>query len=231
VAALKTILNRGLRPISLALAAATILALGTGCRTKALTDPIIGPNYQVSNVFRKDTVLPAQVRRVAVLPLSYRESSALLVSGKDSLQPVLASELIKASRFETFFIEPAQLKQWTGREHWDAYEALPSNLFKLLVEKTGANAILFATLSEYKPYPPMAIGWRMKLVGTDAETLWAIEEIFDASQVAVSNSARRYDRDHVRSNPALEDSRSVLLSPTRFGKYTLDVVLKTLPNR
>ncbi len=176
-------------------------------------------------------MLPGEVRRVAVLPLSYRESSALLVSGKQSLEPILATELTKASRFESFLVEPAQLKQWTGREHWDAYEALPPTLFRTLVEKTGADAVLFTTLSDYKPYPPMTIGWRMKLVTISADTLWAVEEVFDSADLAVSNSARRYDRDHVRNNPALEDSRSILLSPARFGQYTLQALFETLPNR
>lgn len=207
------------------------MLLFSGCRTKSITDPIVGPNYVVSNVFRKEGTLPAQVRRVAVLPVSYRESSANFVSGKQSLEPVLATELTKASRFESFLVDPTQLKQWTGREHWDAYEALPPNLFKVLVEKTGADAVLFTTLTEYKPYPPATIGWRMKLVAPDADILWAVDELFDASQVAVSNAARRYERDHVRSNSALEDSRSILLSPTRFGQYTLDAILGTLPNR
>jgi hypothetical protein len=205
--------------------------LFNGCRMAPIKDPIVGPNYQVSNVFRKEPLLPGNIRRVAVLPLNYRESSALLVSGKDSLQPILASELIKASRFEMVLVDPAQLKQWTGRDHWDAYEALPPTLFKTLAEKTGADAVLFATLSEYKPYPPIMIGWRMKLVAMDADTLWAVEEMFDASELAVSNAARRYDRDHVRSNPVLEDSRSVLLSPARFGQYTLHAILETLPDR
>jgi hypothetical protein len=230
VAALSSIIKHRVRPVSL-LAAVAISVAASGCRTKVLTDPIIGPNYQVSNVFRKEATLPAQIRRVAVLPLSYREGSALLVSGKDSLASVLSSELTKAGRFEALFVDPAQLKQWTGREHWDAYEALPPSLFKLLAEKTGADAVLFPTLAEYKPYPPIMIGWRMKLVGNDTDILWAVDQMFDASELAVSNAARRYDRDHVRSSPVLEDSRSILLSPTRFGQYTLDAVLETLPNR
>ena len=229
MAALRSILTHRLRPVSLTLAILAIFS--AGCRTKSITDPIVGPNYVVSNVFRKSETLPGQLRRVAVLPLSYRESSANFVSGKQSLEPVLATELTKASRFESFLVDPAQLKQWTGRDQWDAYEALPPNLFKVLIEKTGADAVLFTTLTEYKPYPPATIGWRMKLVAPEADILWAVDELFDSSQVAVSNAARRYERDHVRSNSALEDSRSILLTPTRFGQYTLDAILETLPNR
>ena len=87
----------------------------SGCRTKVLTDPIIGPNYQVSNIFRKEPMLPANLRRVAVLPMSYPEDSPSLVAGKDALEPLFHSELGKTARFETVRVNSAELKQWTGR--------------------------------------------------------------------------------------------------------------------
>lgn len=203
----------------------------TGCKTPLLKDSISGPNYQVRNVFRKHPYLPVNVRRVAALPMSYKEATADLVAGKESLEPVFHMELTKASRFETVLVQPTQLKQWTGREQWDAYEELPPRLFKLLAEKTGAEAVLFSSLVQYKAYPPIVIGWRMKLVQNNADILWAVEEMFDAAEESVSNAARRYDRAHVRNNPVLEDSRSILLAPTRFGHYTLQAVLETLPTR
>lgn len=230
--ALRTVPNRYLsRARFLALLGATGINLLNGCSTKPLTNPIVGPNYAVSNVFRQDSTLPVHIRRVAVLPLSYKEATVAFVAGQQSLEPVLQSELIKAGRFESVFIKPEQLKQWTGRERFDAYENLPSELFKLLADKTGSEAVLFVALSEYKAYPPIAIGWRMTLAANNSDILWSVEEIFDASDRAVSNSARRFDRDHIRNSPVLEDSRSILLSPTRFGQYTLQAVLDTLPNR
>lgn len=208
-----------------------VFSLVTGCSTKPLKDPIIGPSYQVRNVFQRHPLLPVNVRRVAVLPVSYKEANAAFVSGKESLEPVLRMELAKAARFETIYIEPTQLRQWTGREQWDAYEDLPPKMLKLLAEKTGADSVLFPHLTAYKAYPPLVIGWRMKLVGSDADTIWAVDEMFDSAEEAVSNAARRYDRARVRNNPVLEDSRAILLSPTRFGQYTLKAVLETLPNR
>ena len=80
-------------------------------------------------------------------------------------------------------------------------------------------------------YPPMVIGWRMRLVSNEAGPVWAADEVFDAADQGVSNSARRYNRSRSRNNPVLEDSRSILLSPSEFGQYTLASVLGTLPMR
>lgn len=219
------------RAVSFLVFAVFSLLLLAACRTKPLKDPIIGPNHQVRNVFQRHPLLPINVRRVAVLPVSYKEANASFVSGKEALEPVLRIELAKAARFETIYVEPTQLRQWTGREQWDAYDELPAKMLKLLAEKTGADSILFTHLSEYKAYPPVVIGWRMKLVGTDADAIWAVDEMFDSAEEAVSNAARRYDRAQVRNNPVLEDSRAILLSPRRFGQYSLNAVLQTLPNR
>lgn len=203
----------------------------TGCSTKPLRDPIIGPDHQVRNVYRREMLLPVNVRRVAVLPMSHKAGIGDFARGRESLEPVYHNELAKVGRFELVFVEPKQLKEWTGKDRWDAYEELPLPLIHTVEDKTGAQAVLFSHLIEYKAYPPMVIGWRMKLVGDDLQAIWAVEEIFDAAEEPVSNSARRYDRGQVKNSSALEDSRSILLSPKRFGQYTLKAVLETLPAR
>ena len=68
-------------------ACALILA---GCATSRSPG---APKHQVQNVFRKDPFLPVNVRRVAVLPMSYREPTASLVAGKRALEEVFRTEL------------------------------------------------------------------------------------------------------------------------------------------
>jgi hypothetical protein len=216
--------------IALAVVLAPLFATA-GCQTKSLRDPIIGPGYSATNAFRKEAVLPATVRRVAVLPLSYNERDAASVSGEQLMEPVFKAELNKASRFETVYVRPTQLQLWTGRERWDDFEQLPPDLLRILGEKTGCEAVLFARLTQFKAYPPILVGWRMKLVALDADILWSVDEMFDAAEERVSNSARRYSRARVKNNPVLEDSRSILLAPSSFGQYTVHEVFDTLPHR
>jgi hypothetical protein len=208
------------------------LSVFTGCtKTKLITDPILGPDYHVSNVFRKEAALPAQIRRVAVLPLTTDTSGPSGVSGRETLEPVLHTELAKAGRFELIFLKPLDLQKWTGKERWDYVDVLPTNLLQTIAARTDADGVLFARLSRYHAYPPMVIGWRLTLTGIDADVLWSADAVFDAAEEPVSNSARRYDRGHVRNRPVLEDSRSILLSPSKFGQYTANAVVQTLPKR
>jgi hypothetical protein len=209
----------------------SLLIFANGCQTKALTDPIIGPDYASTNVFRKEAVLPATVRRVAILPISYNAGDAAAVAGEQMLEPMLEAELKKAARFETTFVKPEQLRLWTGRERWDAFDQLPPDMLRVIGEKTDCDAILFPRLTQFSAYPPIMIGGRMQLVTLDADIIWSIDELFDSAEERVSNSARRFDRARVKSNPVLEDSRSILLAPTSFGQYTAHEVFSTLPRR
>ena len=208
-----------------------VLVFLASCSTKPFTDPILGPDHAVKNVYRKEGVLEGSVRRIAVLPLSYPENRAAAASARETLEPVFHAELQKASRFELSFVDPTQLQLWSGKERWDDYDELPPRFLKTISERTGCDAILFARLAQYHAYPPMVLGWRTRLVTTTGEALWSVDEVFDAGDVAVSNSARRFDRDRVRNNPVLDDSRSILISPKAFGQYTLSTIFRTLPVR
>lgn len=202
-----------------------------GCSTKPLTDPIIGPDHVVKNVYRSETLLPGTLKRVAVLPLSYNEVEGAGASAGDILQPVFESELTKVARFESYFIKPHQLRLWTGKERWDDFDELPAEFLKLIADRTGCDGVLFTRVSPFKAYSPIVIGWRMRLATNDARTVWAADEIFDAADQTVANSARRYNRGRTKGNPVLEDSRSILLSPREFGQYSLATLFATIPVR
>ena len=82
--------------------------------------------------------------------------------------------------------------------------------------------MLFAHLTEYHPYPPIRMGWNLKLVqATNSAVLWSVDEIFDASRQEVVNSARRYYKGHEWGIRTVGNSRAILDSPRRFAMYTL----------
>ena len=220
--------------LALALLFLFTLILTGGCRSARtqLTDPIIGPSYVPSNFYRKTETLPMSLRRVAILPITFSETATTAESVEELLQSALLSEFNKAGRFELLVVRPDQLQQWTGKQRWNYQEALPADFLQRIQQGTGSDAILFVHLSNYHPYRPIVLGWRMHLVTAfQGDVLWSIDEVFDAGEETVSNAARRYSREHLRNHPTLEESRSILLSPRRFAQYTLAAAAATLPGR
>ena len=185
-----------------------------------------------ANVYRAAVALPATLRRVAVLPLTTDSIDLTMAEGRDVLQPVLFTELSKTREFELVFVSPAQLRAVTGRAEWNAEETLPLDFFARLHEAFGCDAAIFCRLGRFRAYPPLAVGWDLKLVdGNQRKVVWAIDEVFDAGDPAVVSAARDYYERGVHTDAPLADPSSILLSPRRFGQYAASAALSTLPSR
>jgi hypothetical protein len=118
----------------------------------------------------------------------------------------------------------------TGRAAWSAQDVLPSDFLARLHTATGCDAVLFCRLSQYRPYPPMAVGWDLKLVDVNSHTLlWAVDQVLDAGEPAVARSARGYYDKAIHVPPPKGDPSSVLQSPRLFGQYAAAVAVETIP--
>jgi hypothetical protein len=204
----------------------------TGCASFPHLSDLNTPSYAPSNVYREGAALPLYIKRVAVLPLMIVTDEASMEFGRDSLQDVLWNELGRARQFELVTVPREELRLLTGRNGWSGEEKLPIEFFDILKDKLGVDGVLFSCLTQYRAYEPLAVGWRLKLM--DAEVpriLWAVDEVFDARVPEVAAAARRHARENPEAIPSLQDSQSVLLSPRRFGQYTANAVVVTMPGR
>lgn len=194
--------------------------------------PLVGAGYyQPTNFFVASAPRPTPVRRVAVLPVTTDDPSLDAESGRNSLEPVLYTELARRGAFELVFVSPEQLRSITGHRSAIAESVLPADLFERIHAATGCEAVLFARLTRYHPYAPIVVGWSMKLVDSEQkQILWAVDEVFDAGQPAVSQSAKRYYTANINTAPPLGDPDSILLTPRRFGQYAASAVLDTMPH-
>lgn len=205
----------------------------TGCARTPLLGQVMTPSYEPSNVYRGDAVIPPHIRRVAVLPMTTLDAdNAEMSFGRDTLTPVLISELNRARRFELVTVSAEELRLISGRSVWNAEDKLPLEFFERIREKTGADAVMFSRLTLYRAYEPLAVGWRLQLIDADEpHILWAVDEVFDARDPSVAAAAVRYAQGTPDTTSSLADSRSVLLSARRFGHYAAHAVVQTMPGR
>lgn len=204
----------------------------SGCATARHPIASLKPRYHPDNVFCYSPVLPADIKRVAVLPLFCTTDRPDLEDGCEILNPILQAELIKTKRFEVIPVNRQTLRNCTGRAGWAGTEALPRDFFSSLRQVYGCDAVLFSQLTVFRPYAPLAVGWRMKLVDARTHrTLWAADELFDAGQLLVQNGASHYQWTQQSTPNDQSDNWLVQNSPRRFGQYTAAQVVATLPKR
>jgi hypothetical protein len=204
----------------------------SGCAGVLPQPAALVPEYRPDNAFAWSPALPATIKRVLILPLACNTSDADLLAGREALEPILRSELGKTKRFELLMADPALLRVRTGRSDCTAEESLPPDFLASLASLYGCDAVLFCRLTAFRAYPPLAIGWRMRLVDArSCNTLWATDEIFDAGQPGVVSGARHYQRAEHLDLPGMPGEWAILNSPRQFGQYAAASLLATLPQR
>lgn len=91
------------------------------------------------------------------------------------------------------------------------------------------DAVLIGTISQFKPYPHMAIGLRLKLVDLrDGQLLWALEQIWDNSDKTTEYRIKDYFQYQKRSGFAPLREQLVTVSPLEFIKFVAYEVAETI---
>lgn len=208
------------------------MTASSGCARRSLLAAGMIPAYEPGNIYREAGVLPSHIRRVVLLPMSVFSDDADLAFGRDTLEPIMRGEIGRVRRFEVVSISRDELRLLSGRGVWSNQEKLPLDFFDRIREKFGADAVLFSELTQYRGYEPLAVGWRLTLVDTDEpHVLWAVDEVFDARIPSVAAAAIRYSDHNPDTGSTMSDSRNVLVSPRRFGRYAAQATVETMPGR
>lgn len=201
-----------------------------GCQSASKSDS--GANarlFQPSN-YQGVPSLPSDIQRVVVLPTA---GDGLL--GEESLQSlddVIVKALNQTRRFECVPVSREVCARYTRQRSVRSVDMLPYDFFPKLANEYGAGAVLFVDITHYNAYPPLAIGFRSKLVRLDNRTiLWSFDETFAANLPEVARAARQFWQETTQTDSPANLGTSALQSPSRFAAYVVHSAFSTLPQR
>jgi hypothetical protein len=203
-----------------------------GCQNAPFHVTLLQGSYRPNNVFAYPLKLSLNFQRVAVLPIAAESAGNALPEGCAALTPVLWDQLVKTKKFEVVAVDPSRLRQGTGQPVWTGTENLPQEFLVFLRREYGCDGVLFAELTSYRAYAPLAVGWRFKLVDVrSGQVVWAADEVFDAARPAVAHGVQRFTDPGLTRSLFCDDDWLAINSPSQFGSYTAAALLKTLPDR
>lgn len=171
-----------------------------------------------------DTDIP---RRVIVVPFDGRECSrAARMIATDAmsleLQGALLCDVIPAP------VDDERLMAEIGL--WKSGRVDPDSL--IAAQKTyGADAFVFGTLTQYKPYDPPIMGIKVRMLSArTGDVLWACEAVFDAHAPDVRKAAKRAMK---RAGPKrwLGTDDIVFMSPRYFSRFVASEIVRPLKER
>ena len=96
-------------------------------------------------------------------------------------------------------------------------------------ETLKCDAILLGTITEFRPYPHMTIGLRLKLMDLrDGQLLWALEQVWDGADKTTERRIREYFHSQKRSGYAPLNEQLATVSSLEFIKFVSYEVAETL---
>ena len=91
------------------------------------------------------------------------------------------------------------------------------------------DGVLVGTITEFRPYPHLAVGLRLKLLDLrDGQLLWALEQVWDTADKTTENRIKKYFRSEKRSGFAPLHDQLATVSSLEFIKFVSFEVAGTL---
>jgi hypothetical protein len=95
-------------------------------------------------------------------------------------------------------------------------------------ETLKCDAVLLGTITEFRPYPHMIIGLRLKLLDLrDGQLLWALEQVWDSADKITQYRIKDYFRYHKSSGYAPMHEQLASVSSLEFIKFVSYEVAET----
>ncbi len=215
-----------------------LLQYGTGCQSisDSWDGSVMGPFHEPHNYHLSKGEWSDDITVVAIMPLTSGRGDQWTDLGLELMQPVLTEELARFDLFEAITITPEKLLALTGTLKVRAHEDLPNNfpaiitaLDKQSTDRRVCDAVLFCEMDTFRPYPPMAVGWKFRLFSLDTGNLvWAFDEVFNVGDPRVNNSLRRYMRTQRMTHMDIFRDSLVIDSPRVLARYSLTTTLETM---
>ena len=96
-------------------------------------------------------------------------------------------------------------------------------------ESLKCDGVLMGTVTEFSPFPHMAVGLRLKLLDLrDGQLLWALEQIWDSADKTTEKRIKSYFKSEKRADLAPLREQLTAVSPLEFIKFVSYEVAGTL---
>ena len=156
-------------------------------RIKQISEPTMtAPPQPVST----GIVWPAGMRRLAVLPI---HANRPIDDIQRDMDGIFRGELSKVVKYEIVQVPREEILKLTSREAVSSSSEIPADVIKALRQKYAADAVMFIDFTVFRPYRPIAIGVRAKIVDLrNMEVIWVADGILDTAEPDVAELATQF---------------------------------------
>ncbi len=135
-------------------------------------------------------VWPAGMRRLAILPIY---SARPIDDIQRDMDGIFRGELAKVVKYEIVQVPRDEMLKLTSNEAISSSSIISADVIKSLRQKYAADAVMFVDFTVFRPYRPIAIGVRAKIVDLrNMEVIWVADGVLDTAEPDVATIATQF---------------------------------------
>jgi hypothetical protein len=181
--------------------------------------------FKSISFYKSDEYENTSVNRVLLVPFAFETNREKVVN---EVTEAFSIELQKSTKFDVVLPHgfPDELLQqndlWTKGLVRAETVIEAKNRFKV-------DAIIFGTITHYKPYEPPILGMKVGMFSTvTGNVIWTADTILDSSDASVVRLVKDYYRANYQREQSLYGWKIVLLSTKRYAQFAAHQVITTL---
>ena len=158
-------------------------------RIKQLSQPTVSqpPQEMTAN---SGIVWPAGMRRLAVMPI---HANRPIDNTQRDMDGIFRSALSEVVKYEIVQVSRPEMLELIDHESISSADIIPADVVRVLKQKYAADAVLFTDFTLFRPYRPLAIGVRAKIVDLRTmDVIWMADGVLDSAEPEVADLASRF---------------------------------------
>lgn len=209
-----------------ALAGLLIAAATAGCyELRRHVPALVGDPLPQPRAFRDGSVDYGFVRRVLALPLSDESGNG---AGTEVVSRALRDEIAKLRRFD--LVAPSASDAALAQDDGPLQTGrIPVATIIELGRRYHVDAVLFGSITHYRPYQPAALGMSVSLIDVQTgKIVWSVNDLVDSADRAAALAMNNDYFDRSATDQTVFGREIMNASPEWFARFTARRIAGTL---
>ena len=181
--------------------------------------------FKSISFYKSDEFSKTNVQRVLMVPFTFKTQRGKIV---EEVTEAFFLELQKSAKFDIVVSYEFQDVLLQQKDLWIKGLIRAETIIEAK-KKFNVDAIIFGTITHYKPYEPPILGVKIGMFSAvSGNVIWSSDTVFDSSEASVIQLVKNYYKENIQKKQSLYDWNIVLLSMKRYSQFAAYHIIATL---
>jgi hypothetical protein len=186
---------------------------------------LVQREFKSISFYKSDEYNNTGVHRVLLVPFTFETNREKVIN---EVTEAFSIELQKSAKFDIVLPHGFPEKLLLQNDLWNKGLVRAETVIEAK-KRFKVDAIIFGTITHYKPYEPPILGMKVGMFSTaTGNVIWTADTILDSSEATVVRLVKTYYRTNYQRKQSLYGWKIILLSMKRYAQFAAHQVITTL---